>query len=165
MRICLVGFMGSGKTTIGRALSDKQHMAWVDLDAYIEKKANQCIRDIFQEFGEAYFRRLEQEALKELLGKKDIIISTGGGVITTPRNVAVLKEEQTIYLKYPFDTLYERIAGDSNRPLATSYEALYERFKSRLDLYEAASRVTINCQDKSINQITEEIINYLKTIS
>lgn len=157
--------MGSGKTTIGHALSEALHLDWVDLDAYIEKKANQCISDIFSEYGEPYFRGLEREALGELLSQENIVISTGGGIITTSENVELLKVERTIYLEYPFETLYERIAGDSKRPLATSYASLKERFEKRLDLYEAASQVKINCQDKSINQITEEIITYLERIS
>lgn len=165
MRICLIGFMGSGKTTIGRALSEQLNANWVDLDTYIEEKANQSICNIFEEYGEAYFRALEQEALNELLEQEEVIISTGGGVITTPDNIRNLKLEKTIYLAYPFDTLYERIAGDTSRPLVTSYETLQKRFEDRLGLYEAASRVTINCQDKSINHIIEEIITYLETIS
>ncbi|MBP3887066.1 MAG: shikimate kinase [Cellulosilyticum sp.] len=165
MRICLIGFMGSGKTTIGRSLSERLNLRWIDLDQYIEKKSNQSISDIFEKYGEAYFRRLEQGALNELLIQDELVISTGGGIITTPDNRVVLKNEISIYLEYPFETLYERIAGDSNRPLATSYESLKERFTSRLDLYEQSSQVRINCQEKSVNEITQEILTCLETIS
>lgn len=165
MRICLIGFMGSGKTIIGRSLSERLNLRWVDLDQYIEKKSNQSISDIFEKYGEAYFRRLEQEVLNELLIQDELVISTGGGIITTPDNRVALKNEISIYLEYPFETLYERIAGDSNRPLATSYESLKERFTSRLDLYEQSSQVRINCQEKSINEITQEILTCLETIS
>ena len=164
MSIYLVGFMGCGKTTIGQALSQSLKRPWKDLDQAIEKAAGQTIPEIFSEKGEGYFRSLETIALKATL-QEEGIISTGGGVITTPENIELLQKECTIYLEYPFETLYERIVGDSNRPLATSYEALYERFHQRLDLYQKASQVRINCQGKSINQITQEIITYLETIS
>ena len=161
MTICLIGFMGSGKTTIGRVLSDALNKDWIDLDNYIEMQTKKRISDIFAEKGESYFRSLEQMYLKQLIDEGTGIISTGGGVITTPENISLLQKTCSIYLEYPFEILYERIAGDRNRPLATSYEALYERFNKRLDLYEKAGKVKIDCKNKGINQITQEIINYL----
>lgn len=164
MNICLVGFMGSGKTTIGKALSESLKMDWVDLDMFIEQQENRTISDIFKENGETYFRQLEQNSLSAL-AKEDCVISTGGGVIISKENRQVLQSVCTVYLVYPFETLYTRIAGDETRPLATSYEDLKARYEARLDLYETASQVKINCEGKSINEITQEIITYLKTIA
>ena len=161
MTICLIGFMGSGKTTIGRALRDALGRDWVDLDHYIEMQTQKRISDIFAEKGESYFRSLEQKYLKQLIDKGTGIISTGGGVITMPENIALLQKTHSVYLEYPFEILYERIAGDRNRPLATSYEALYKRFNERLDLYEKARKVKIDCKGKDISQIIQEIINNL----
>lgn len=162
MNICLIGFMGCGKTTVGQALSAQLGYEWIDLDAYIEEKAQKDIPTLFKEDGEPYFRKLEQECLQEVVQKENSVISTGGGVVTSTENIKVLQETCTIYLAYPFDVLYERIAGDSNRPLATSKQALEMRFLNRLDLYEKASGVKMECMDKSINQIMQEIITYLK---
>ena len=165
MNICLIGFMGSGKTTIGQGLSERLNYEWIDLDVYIEAKTQKDIPTLFNEYGESYFRKLEQECLKEVILKENCVISTGGGVITSPENIQVLQEVCSIYLKYPFEVLYNRIAGDENRPLVTSKEALETRFLDRLDLYEKASRVKMECTDKSIDQIIQEIINYLERMS
>lgn len=164
MNICLIGFMGSGKTTIGKALGNELHMKWIDLDQYIEEKEKRIISMIFKENGEAYFRVLEHDYLKALIHEEGII-STGGGIITTPENRQLLQKTITIYLEYPFETLYQRIEGDETRPLATSYNELKERFETRLSLYESASQVTIKCQDKSINEVVQEIITYIEKMA
>ena len=160
MSICLIGFMGSGKTTIGQALSETLQMRWHDLDQYIEIQENQKISEIFKEKGEAYFRNLEQQYLSKLI-REEGVLSTGGGVVISPANRKALKKAKSIYLAYPFETLYERIAGDETRPLATSYEALKKRFEERLDWYEAASGIKINCQNKRVDEIVQEIITCL----
>ena len=163
-RICLIGFMGSGKTTIGEALANQLAVPWIDLDMYIAQQAHKSISQIFSESGEKHFRKLESLCLEQVLAENEGVISTGGGIITTPENIEKLHKEITIYLSYPFETLYNRIAKDETRPLATSYEALKERFYSRLALYEKACQIVINCQDKSINCITEEIINKISKL-
>lgn len=164
-KLCLIGFMGSGKTTVGEAVAKLLHKPWTDLDTYIVEQTEKSVSQIFSEYGESYFRNLEVKYLKEVLKQEDGVISTGGGIITTPENITLLHEEITIYLAYPFDVLYKRIAGDEMRPLATSYEAIKERFESRLDLYEKACQVKINCEGKSINRIAQEIISKLDRIS
>lgn len=163
-RICLIGFMGSGKTTVGEALAKQLDVPWFDLDTYIVQQTGKSISQIFSESGERQFRKLESLYLQKVLDEKEGVISTGGGIITIPENIEKLHKEATIYLSYPFDTLYERIAGDATRPLATSYESLKERFNSRLAYYEKACRVKINCQGKSINYIAEEIINKISKL-
>lgn len=162
MNICLVGFMGSGKTTIGQALSERLKYAWIDLDDYIVDKEGKDIPIIFKEKGEDYFRKVEKVCLNEVVSMEECVVSTGGGVIGSEENRKILRNTKTVYLKYPFEVLYERIAGDSNRPLVTSREALEKRFIERLDLYEKASGITIECEDKSIDQIVQEIIIYLE---
>lgn len=163
--ICLIGFMGSGKTTVGEVVAKLLHKPWVDLDHYIVKQEDMSISQMFREYGEDYFRSLETKYLKEVLKNKENVISMGGGIITVPENVLLLQEQTVIYLDYPFETLYERIAEDKNRPLATSYEALKERYESRKQLYENTCQVKINCKGKSINRIVQEIISKLDRIS
>lgn len=164
-RICLIGFMGSGKTTVGESVAKLLDEPWTDLDTYIVDKMGKSVSQIFSDHGEAYFRKLEVECLEEVLQSKEGVVSTGGGIITTPKNIELLQKQVTIYLAYPFDTLYNRILGDATRPLATSYDSLNSRFENRLDLYEKACQIKIDCQSKSINYIAEEIIKKIDRIS
>lgn len=162
MTICLVGFMGSGKTTIGRLVAEMLDKSWIDLDHYIEKQAGQTISTLFAEKGEAYFRTLETDTLKTLL-KEDVgVISTGGGIVGKQVNRELLKKVCTIYLSYPFDVLYRRIEGDTNRPLATSYEDLYKRYEQRLAWYQEASQIEILGEGKTTYQVATEIIEQLE---
>ena len=111
----LLGFMGSGKTTIARQLDSD----FVDMDALLEGRLGMPIARFFEEKGEAAFRQLEEEVLADLL-KTDKVISTGGGIVISPRNRALLKQNpDNIYLKADFETLYQRISAeeDNQRPL------------------------------------------------
>lgn len=160
--ICLIGFMGSGKTTIGQKLAEALGYRWVDMDQYIEAQEGCTIVEIFKQHGEAYFRRLEYKYLKELVASPPMIISTGGGAITTPENISILQEQYTFYLSYPFEVLYKRIAGDEKRPLATNYEEILQRYQSRQEFYKIASYKCIDCLDQRVEQVVDEIISILK---
>ena len=156
--ICLIGFMGCGKSTVGMALAKRLDYQWVDLDLYIESQLHRSIAEIFKQDGEGYFRQLETKYLEALLEEaQPMVISTGGGIITTKENRDRLKKAQTFYLNYPFETLYHRIHGDASRPLVSSYEAVKERFLSRLAWYEEAARYTLKCDKKSVEAVVEEI--------
>ncbi len=152
-KICLIGFMGCGKSTLGKLLSNVLNKSYVDLDEYIELENNSRICDIFSAYGEEYFRKLERKALECVLKSEKEIIATGGGIISVKENINLLKECNTFYLKYNFDTLYNRISGDSSRPLVTSYMELEQRFKERVNSYESSCKHIIECEDKTINDI------------
>ena len=160
-KICLIGFMGCGKSTLGKLLANVLEKSYVDLDEYIEAENNSLISDIFSTYGEEYFRQLESKALKYVLDGKDEIIATGGGIISLEENISLLKRCNTFYLNYNFDTLYNRISGDSTRPLVTSYMELEKRFERRLSSYENSCKHIIECEDKTINDILIEIMNYI----
>lgn len=154
----LIGFMGSGKSSIARMLHRDGH-SYVDLDAYIEDTHNQSIPEIFSAHGEGYFRALEYQALKEVIGTYDVI-STGGGIITHPLSFDLLKEVETpiIWLDAPVHILMARTRGDKNRPLARDRNAMRDRYESRVHLYKALSDIRI---DTSQNKRT--CINEIKT--
>lgn len=153
----LLGFMGSGKTTIARQLDSD----FVDMDALLEGRLGMPIARFFEEKGEAAFRQLEEEVLADLL-KTDKVISTGGGIVISPRNRALLKQNpDNIYLKADFETLYQRISADEDnqRPLflKNSKEDLAVIFKERQAWYEEVASQIVNVSSLNPDEIIEEL--------
>ena len=153
----LLGFMGSGKTTIARKLDSD----FVDMDALLEDRLGMPIARFFEEKGEVAFRQLEEEVLADLL-KTDKVISTGGGIVISPRNRALLKQNpDNIYLKADFETLYHRISADKDnqRPLFlnNSKEDLAAIFNERQIWYEEVASQIIDVSRLSPEEIIEEL--------
>ena len=153
----LLGFMGSGKTTIARKLDSD----FVDMDALLEDRLGMPIARFFEEKGEAAFRQLEEEVLADLL-KTDKVISTGGGIVISPRNRALLKKNpDNIYLKADFETLYQRISADKDnqRPLflKNSKEDLAVIFKERQAWYEEVASQIVDVSSLNPDEIIEEL--------
>ena len=116
--IYLVGFMGTGKTHIGKELARKKQWNFVDLDELIELRERRCISDIFAQDGESYFRRLETRALKEVAGQDTFVVACGGGVVIKPENIRLMKETGTIVcLTASAAVILKRVRGYANRPL------------------------------------------------
>ena len=153
----LLGFMGSGKTTIARKLDSD----FVDMDALLEGRLGMPIARFFEEKGEAAFRQLEEEVLADLL-KTDKVISTGGGIVISPRNRDFLKQNpDNIYLKADFETLYQRISADkeNQRPLflKNSKEDFAAIFDERQAWYEEVASKVIDVSKLSPEEIIEEL--------
>lgn len=154
----LLGFMGAGKSTIARGLDPE----FVDMDALLEDRLGMPIARFFEEKGEAAFRQLEEEVLADLL-KTDQVISTGGGIVISPRNRALLKQNpDNIYLKADFETLYQRISADKDnqRPLFlnNSKEDLAAIFDERQAWYEEVASQIVDVSSLSPEEIIEELI-------
>ena len=153
----LLGFMGAGKSTIARGLDPD----FVDMDALLEDRLGMPIARFFEEKGEAAFRQLEEEVLADLL-KTDQVVSTGGGVVISQKNRALLKQNpDNIYLKADFETLYQRISADKDnkRPLflKNSKEDLATIFNERQAWYEEVASKVIDVSKLSPEEIIEEL--------
>jgi shikimate kinase len=118
MNIVLTGFMGSGKTVVGKTLARKLNRRFLDTDAMIEAQVKTSIKEFFKKFGESGFRLVERETVKRASRYKDVVISCGGGVVLTPLNIKFLRRKGIIVNLYASPKeIYARIKGDSSRPL------------------------------------------------
>lgn len=153
----LIGFMGCGKTTIGRLLARRIGWHFGDLDHDIEKSQGATVQEIFAAHGEPHFRALEHQALKfrvnEVERGKPSVLALGGGTFVRPENYALLENNGvTLWLDTPFELIQKRVAADGSRPLATDPIKFRELFDSRRSLYQNADhRVVIESEDPEVN--------------
>lgn len=164
--IILIGFMGSGKSTVGRELAKQMNYPFCDTDTVIEKKAKTSISIIFKDKGEEYFRDLETNTIKDMVAQTEkTIVATGGGLPLRECNAALLKELGfVVYLNVTKETVLKRLKGDTTRPLLAGDdvdEKVHKLLEYRQPLYEIAAHLKVDVNDKAITEIVEEIIrNY-----
>ena len=159
-KICVIGMPGSGKSTIGRVLSDHLKFEFYDTDEQIEIESQSKINDIFNKKGEEYFRKLERSIFKKLILKKKIVVSTGGGIIL--KNKDLLKQTFNIYLKCDLETLIKRTSRNKNRPLLKNNveKNIKILFNDRKEIYNEVSDFTINATSNTQKTI-KTILEYL----
>ena len=161
MMITLTGFMGSGKTTVGKVLADFLGCPFLDLDDLVVKKAGKSIPEIFEQDGEPAFRELEARLLRQTVAKyaeSTAVLALGGGAILAPASAALLRDKTVcIYLRATIDTLLARLEGETaGRPLADA--SLAARLAAREPLYEETAHVTIDTDGLSPDEVADEII-------
>ena len=156
--MAIVGYMGSGKTTVGRLLARDTGRGFVDLDAEVSAKAGLSIPEIFAEHGEDRFRDIEQAALLEALARREgCVVSCGGGAVLRGENRAALRGTPTVFLSEDIDVLYARTRG-ANRPLrGGSRESFARRYAERLPLYREVADVEVDAGGRNAAAVVEEV--------
>ncbi len=160
--IVLIGFMGSGKTSVGKELATLLEMDYLDTDELIIEKAQMSVNEIFNTYGESGFRKLEKEIIAGLKGTKNKVIACGGGAVLEAENAKVLKHiGKLVWLQASGESIYNRLSGDIARPLLKSNstkEGLAELLQHRLPIYEKICDFKVNTNDKDIAEVASEVI-------
>lgn len=164
-RIVLMGFMGAGKTTVGKELAEVLSCDFIDTDEQIEKEQNRKIADIFEKDGEAVFRDMETELLKRLQESKgSFVLSIGGGMPVREENRELLRNLGTVvYLKASKEELVRRLSGDTKRPLLQGgglEEKVTALMAAREEIYKETAHRTMITEGKMISELVKEIIHF-----
>ncbi len=165
--IALIGFMGVGKTAVGKVLAEKLGRSFVELDSLIEQKAGKSIPDIFQQDGETAFRELEIEVTKEVSKDRNLVITCGGGIVLNKINIERLrKSARMVYLTASPGVILKRVANEEGqRPLlevGNPTLAIREMLSFRRSFYERAADIKIDTSKLDIDSVAEQIIEKLK---
>jgi len=162
--VVLVGFMGSGKSSVGRELARRFGAPFVDVDERIESAAGCPIRDLFAREGEPAFRGREKAALHEVLSVKGCVIATGGGAFADGENQALLRSyAPVVYLEAAVETLLERLAGDLGRPLLRGEdreEVVRELLSRRVPGYRTAD-VTVRTDGRTVEEVARQVADWI----
>lgn len=161
-KIYLVGFMGAGKTTVGRALARRLGWQHADIDELIERREHLTVAEVFARKGEPYFRAAERAVLMDQLPLRHAIIATGGGTFVDPQNRAIINQDgASVWIDVPFDRLIARVPADGRRPLAadrTEFERLY---LLRRTAYEQA-QVRLDAARTNVPGLVEQLVHWLE---
>ena len=163
--VCLLGLMGSGKSVIGKELSKFYNMDFLDTDQIIEEKTGKKITFIFKNYGETYFRAIEEKICLQILKKENCVIALGGGSIVSSKVRELMnKNSFSIYLKVDIEILLDRIRNSSKRPIAykSSDKKLIELINKRSSIYSKAL-YEIKCDNLSKTEIVKKIIEIYET--
>lgn len=162
MNIVLCGMMGVGKSSVGVKVAELTGRRWFDTDVMISDRHGK-ISDIFEYYGEAHFRSLETDLVRELVKLDGLVISTGGGLVLLRENSDMLRKNGKIFfLRATFETLLSRVRADESRPLlkdtGKTAETLGQLLRERMPVYEQAADYIIDTDNKSVEEVAQEIV-------
>jgi shikimate kinase len=163
MNVVLIGYRGTGKSTVGKLVAARLDRVLVSTDAEVVKSAGQSIPEIVEQHGWEYFRDLESKVCQELAGRNGLVVDTGGGVILRSRNVDLLKGTGRLFwLTASVSTITERIGHDTQRPSLTGVKSFVDEIqdvlRERTPKYQAAANCIIETDGKSAAQVADEIL-------
>jgi shikimate kinase len=163
--LVLIGFMGSGKSSVGRELAKRWNFRFIDTDAMIRHKYDLSIPDIFAIHGENFFREAEYQALVRLRGISSTVIATGGGIVVRPRNLPLLRAlGPVVWLCADQTTILDRVGKSAHRPMlnqADPEESVARLLKERLPLYHKAADLRIDTSGLTHREVADRIISGL----
>ena len=166
--IALIGFMGAGKTTVGRILAERLGLRFVETDDLVERMAGKTIPRIFEEDGEETFRRLEAEAVKKAVSMEGVVVSCGGGVVLRGENVEALRKNcVVVYLKTSPEEAYRRTAGDEGRPLLNvedRMKRIRELLSAREPLYESSADIVVETDGLTPTEVADRVIEAVRGV-
>ena len=160
--LALIGFMGAGKSSVGRLLATHLHFRFVDTDEMIESRAGRSIADIFSQVGEEVFRGFEQQILIELAKMQKTVISTGGGLAANDENLASLKEHSLVVCLWASpDVIWERVHSQSHRPLLRGPDPMSKirELLAKREPYYKKADVLVNTEMRSIKEVTQQVLH------
>jgi shikimate kinase len=162
-KVYLVGFMGSGKTTVGRALARRLDWRMADIDALIESRERQTVSELFAKRGEPYFRAAERTVLLDQLHTRHVVVATGGGTFVEPQNRAIINQDGvSVWLDAPLDWLVARVPADGRRPLAADRAEFERLYLARRPAYEQA-HLHVDAGRAHIQAIVEQVVDWLES--
>lgn len=167
MNLVLIGYRGTGKSSVGKVLATRLNRPLVSTDAEIVARAKLTIPEIVERYGWEHFRDLESEVCRELAGRDGLIIDTGGGAVLRPQNAEVLKRNGTlVWLTARVDTIAARIGGDTQRPSLTGTKSFIDEIedvlRERTPKYQAAADQIVPTDAQSIEQIVATILGHIQ---
>ncbi len=163
--VCLLGLMGSGKSTLGPPLAERLGYTFVDLDREISKDMGRSVREIFEELGEEKFREAERRLLRHFCQRERQVIACGGGVVVTPDNLECLRRQVTVYLEAFPETLARRVGSGESRPLLKGAVSVAQRLgtilKEREPLYKQCAEIILTTEGKDPEALLAELLTQL----
>jgi len=161
-KIYLVGFMAAGKTSVARALGRRLDWDVLDVDESIEQRERMPVADIFAKRGEAYFRALERAIIAEQLGRRHVVVATGGGTFADVQNRAAINQDGlSVWLDVPLERLVDRVPADGRRPLAADRATFERLYHVRRAAYEQA-HLRLDASRISVDALVEQLVDWLR---
>ena len=162
-KIILIGFMGTGKSTVGRIAATMLGFQFIDTDALVVQKNGCSIAQLFETEGESFFRNEETEALQSLQERSRVLIATGGGIVTQPQNIPIMKGlAPVIWLTASEDVIFERVSRNKQRPLLQTPNprgTIHELLEKRLPLYEKAADAVVDTSHQTHEHVARQVIS------